>query len=126
MSLRNNEMWKNKMLKNVLLSSYPYCCIDAPFSNGITLRFQVFVAAVLNRILSMKMNNVGTLFCLFMCMSANIHQGFNHPFESIHFVIPDNQVAGIFGKRQHIRFFEDVSLYIVFDREHQVTKVKKN
>src|SRR5690606_38039306 len=62
------------------------------------------------------MNNVCALFSLFMAMATNFHQRFNHPFKSIHFIIPYNQGTWFFD--QNFRFMFLDGLNVVFSNPH--------
>ena len=64
--------------------------IDASFSNGIALRFKGIVAAFFYSVFALGVNDHAALFGLLFGMAAHFHQGLNHPFKSVHFVVPYN------------------------------------
>ncbi len=90
--------------------------INTSFGNSIAKRFQVIIGSVLNGIFPAVMDEIGALFSLFMGMAAYFHKRFDHPFKGIHFVIPQDEVTGIFCKRKQVGILLVICLCIFFNR----------
>ena len=50
------------------------------------------------------MNDNRTLFCLFFCVVANFHKGFNYPIKSVYIIVPHNKIIGKLLSSENIRF----------------------
>ena len=83
-----------------------YSCADTTFGDSIAILFEVLVVTVLNGVFAFVVNEVSALFGLHVTMAANLHEGFNHPFESIDFVVPHDQAARIFVHYVHVPVFK--------------------
>src|SRR5688500_22079 len=106
------------------LCNHFYRGANTSFRDRITLGFQIIIAAILHSILSLVMDVVGALLGLFGGVAADVYQGFNHPLESIHFIIPYNKVAGRFQFCKHICFFM-MKWFTVSYRSHTLNYVTK-
>lgn len=91
---------------------------DTPFGYGITERLQVVVAAVLNGILALVVNNIRALLGLFVAVAAYFYQGFYYPFKRVYLIVPHDQLAGIFHIRQYVCFFPFYRTGIILHQRH--------
>jgi hypothetical protein len=82
-------------------------CTDAAVGDRIAHGFQRVVIAVLNRVLSLAMDQQGTLFGLLGGMAADLDQGFDHPFERIDLVVPHDQAV----RRRQFGFYRNFFLF---------------
>src|SRR6188508_1819920 len=91
---------------------------NASVGNSIALWFQFIVASLLYRIFSLEVYDIGALFCLFMTMAADIHQGVYHYFKRINLIIPYNEIAWLLHTGKNIGFFPLLSTCIVSNGCH--------
>lgn len=102
---KNHYVFRNVKTQIQSLNYHFNCRTNAPVSDRITHRLQIIVSSLFHRIFSLEVYDVRTLFCLFVAMTTNFHQGLDHPLERIYLVIPYNEIAGFFYRGKNICFF---------------------
>lgn len=103
---------------------------DASFTQCIPHGLQRSHSTVFNGVLSLKVNDIGTLFGLFPGVFANIYQRFNYPVECIYFVVVyyKSATCNFFGQQINInRFFGKFFAHSAgfFTNLLQITAIRK-
>ena len=97
---------------------------DAPVGNGIAHGFQRIIVTQFNGIFSLGMDQHGALLGLFFAMTADLNECFDHPFESVHFVIPHNEAERMDILHQYLHFL--FFLWLAFRISKPVCHEHKN